>query len=203
MQVLRPYIEVSGGAGRELGSVSEQALVRTASWRTPEGDDVIGGHAPQGGARSATPRKLRCVRAATLPVLVALGAVLAAGAVAGWLWPSGPTFVTVNFLVGLSAVAMLGVQQAFIHHAPAGQRAQVNSTMVASVGVLEGAGAVLAGGVAAAVSVPVAYLLIGGLVLGMSLTALRAVAAAAASLSTRTEAAALVGLDKKRIDDAT
>src|SRR5205085_8966354 len=40
------------------------------------GDDVIGGDAPQGGARIATPRKLRRVRAATLPVVLALGAVL-------------------------------------------------------------------------------------------------------------------------------
>jgi hypothetical protein len=68
---------------------------------------------------------------------------------------------------------MLGVQGAFIRHAPAGQAAQINTTMVASVGVLEGAGAVLAGGVAAAVSVAAAYLCVGVLVLVMSLAALR------------------------------
>jgi hypothetical protein len=102
-----------------------------------------------------------------------LGTVLVAGAVAGWLVPSGPTFVAVNFCVGLAAVAMLGVQGAFIRHAPAGQAAQINTTMVASVGVLEGAGAVLAGGVAAAVSVAAAYLCVGVLVLVMSLAALR------------------------------
>jgi hypothetical protein len=104
-----------------------------------------------------------------------LGAVLVTGAAAGWLVPSGPTFVVVNFCIGLAAVAMLGVRGAFIRHSPPDQAVQINSTMVASVGVLEGLGALLAGGVAAAVSVPMAYLLIGGLVLGMSLTALRSV----------------------------
>jgi predicted MFS family arabinose efflux permease len=108
----------------------------------------------------------------------ALGAVLVAGAAAGWLAPSGPTFVVVNFCVGLAAVAMLGVRGAFIRHSPPGQAVQINSTMVASVGVLEGVGALLAGAVAAAVSVPMAYLLIGGLVLGMSLAALRRVGTA-------------------------
>jgi hypothetical protein len=107
---------------------------------------------------------------------VTLGAVLVAGAVAGWLAPSGPTFVVVNFCVGVAAVAMLG-WGAFIQHSPPEQAVQINSTMVASVGVLEGAGAVLAGGVAAAVSVPVAYLLIGCLVLAMSLSALRGIQA--------------------------
>ena len=104
--------------------------------------------------------------------------MLVAGALAGWLIPTGPTFVAVNFCVGVAAVAMLGVRGAFIRHSPPAQAVQINSTMVASVGVLEGAGAVLAGGVAAAVSVPVAYLLIGGLVLAMSLSALRGVATA-------------------------
>src|SRR4051812_11952968 len=50
--------------------------------------------------------------------------------------------------------------------------------MVASVGVLEGAGAVLAGAVAATLSVAAAYLLMGVLVLAMSLSALRTVATA-------------------------
>jgi predicted MFS family arabinose efflux permease len=105
----------------------------------------------------------------------ALGTVLVAGALAGWLVPSGPTFVAVNVCVGLAAVAMLGVQGAFIRHSPPGQVVQINSTMVASVGVLEGAGAVLAGGVAAVLSVPAAYVLVGVLVLAMSLPALRSV----------------------------
>ncbi len=57
--------------------MSEQALLRTAHGVVANaGDDVIGGGAPEGGARSATPRKVRRVRAATLPVLLALGAVL-------------------------------------------------------------------------------------------------------------------------------
>ena len=107
----------------------------------------------------------------------ALGVVLVAGALAGWLAPSGPTFVAVNFCVGLVAVAMLGVQGAFIRHSPPGQAVQINTTMVASVGVLEGAGAVLSGAVAATLSVPAAYLLVGVLVLAMSLPALRSVAA--------------------------
>lgn len=104
---------------------------------------------------------------------VVLGAVLAAGAVAGWLWPTGPTFVTVNFLVGLSAVAMLGVQQAFIQHSPVGQTAQVNSTMVASVGLLQGAGSLLAGGIAAAAGAPLAYLAVGLVIAAMAGSALR------------------------------
>jgi MFS family permease len=104
-----------------------------------------------------------------------LGTVLVAGALAGWLVPSGPTFVVVNFCVGLAAVAMLGVQGAFIRHSPPGQAVHINTTMVASVGVLEGAGAVLAGVVAAILSVPMAYLLVGVLVLGMSVAALRGV----------------------------
>ena len=107
-----------------------------------------------------------------------LGTVLVGGALAGWLAPSGPTFVAVNFCIGLAAVAMLGVQGAFIRHSPAGQAVQINITMVASVGVLEGVGAVLAGAVAAILSVPVAYLLVGLLVLVMSLSALRTVATA-------------------------
>jgi hypothetical protein len=107
-----------------------------------------------------------------------LGAVLVAGALTGWLVPSGPTFVVVNFCVGLAAVSMLGVQGAFIRHSPAGQAVQINTTMVASVGVLEGVGAVLAGAAAATFSVPVAYLLMGAVVLGMALTGLRAAATA-------------------------
>jgi predicted MFS family arabinose efflux permease len=106
----------------------------------------------------------------------ALGAVLVAGALAGWLMPSAPTFLAVNFCIGMAGVAMLGVQGAFIRHSPAGQVAQINTTMVASVGVLEGAGAVLAGGVAAVLSVPAAYLLMGVLLLAMTLTAMRGVA---------------------------
>jgi hypothetical protein len=83
--------------------------------------------------------------------------------------------VVVNFCVGLATVAMLGVQGAFIRHSPPGQAVHINTTMVASVGVLEGAGAVLAGVVAATLSVPMAYLLVGVLVLGMSVAALRGV----------------------------
>jgi predicted MFS family arabinose efflux permease len=112
---------------------------------------------------------------------ITLGTVLVAGALAGWMVPSGPTFVAVNFCVGLSAVAMLGVQGAFIRHSPPGQAVQINSTMVASVGVLEGAGAVLSGAVAASLSVPAAYLLVGVLVLGMSVAALRSVPAPGAA----------------------
>ncbi|HLM04074.1 MAG TPA: MFS transporter [Blastococcus sp.] len=109
----------------------------------------------------------------TLRAQVALGGVLITGAAVVWSAPSAATFVTVNVLVGLMAVAMLGVQTAFIAHSPPAQAAQINTTMVASVGVLEGAGSVLAGGVAALAGVPAAYLLIGLLVLGMALAALR------------------------------
>jgi lipoprotein-anchoring transpeptidase ErfK/SrfK len=57
--------------------VSEQALVRTAHRVVANaGDDVSRGGGPERGARSATPRKLRRVRAATLPVLVAIAVLL-------------------------------------------------------------------------------------------------------------------------------
>jgi predicted MFS family arabinose efflux permease len=103
----------------------------------------------------------------------ALGAALVAGGLAGWLVPSAPTFLVVNFCTGVAGVAMLGVQGAFIRHAPPGQIAQINATMVASVGVLEGVGALLAGGVAAVLSVPAAYLLSGALLLVTAAAALR------------------------------
>jgi hypothetical protein len=52
--------------------MSEQALLRTARGVVANaGGDVIGG-----GVARATPRRLRPVRSATLPVLLALGAVL-------------------------------------------------------------------------------------------------------------------------------
>jgi hypothetical protein len=102
-----------------------------------------------------------------------LGVVLAAGALAGWLWPSGPTFVVVNFLVGLTAVSILGVQQAFIRHSPAGQVAQINSTMVASAALLQGFGSLLSGAVAALAGPAAAYLLLGLCIVGMAGAALR------------------------------
>ena len=103
----------------------------------------------------------------------ALGAVLVTGALAGWLAPSAPTFLVVNFCAGIAGATMLGIQGAFIRHSPAGQMAQINAAMVASIGVLEGAGALLAGGVAAALSVPAAYLLTGVLLLVTAAAALR------------------------------
>jgi predicted MFS family arabinose efflux permease len=170
---------------RLLAPVAWTCMVASLLPETLAADAVPGPWVPAAMAASPLGGAIGYLLAGRTPVLdtvagifrtqTGLGLVLLVGALAGWLAPSGPTFVTVNLCVGMAAVAMLGVQGAFIRHSPAGQSVQINTTMVASVGVLEGAGAVLAGGVATALSVPAAYLIVGVLVLGMAVPALRSV----------------------------
>ena len=178
---------------RRLAPVAWTCMVASLLPETLAADAVPDAWVPAAMAASPLGGAIGYVLAGRTPLLdslagifraqTGLGVVLVAGALAGWLAPSGPTFVLVNVCVGLAAVAMLGVQGAFIRHSPPGQAVQINTTMVASVGVLEGIGAVLAGAVAAAISVPAAYLLIGVLVLVMSVPALRSVPAGGVPLS--------------------
>jgi predicted MFS family arabinose efflux permease len=69
-----------------------------------------------------------------------------------------------NFVIGLSFGWVVAAQTTFIHVIPVERMAHVTSTMIGSLIVLEGAGAVAAGAVAGAIGVPAAYLL-GGAVL--------------------------------------
>jgi hypothetical protein len=69
-----------------------------------------------------------------------------------------------NFLVGLSFGWTVAAQTTFIHVIPVERMAHVTSTMIGSLIVLEGAGAVAAGAIAGSFGVPAAYLL-GGAVL--------------------------------------
>jgi len=69
-----------------------------------------------------------------------------------------------NFLVGLSFGWTVAAQTTFIHVIPVERMAHVTSTMIGSVIVLEGAGAVAAGAIAGSFGVPAAYLL-GGAIL--------------------------------------
>lgn len=69
-----------------------------------------------------------------------------------------------NFLVGLGFGWTVAAQTTFIHVIPVERMAHVTSTMIGSLIVLEGAGAVAAGAIAGALGVPAAYLL-GGVLL--------------------------------------
>ena len=96
----------------------------------------------------------------------------------GWMAASGVAFmltavglrvdprlvVAGNFLVGLSFGWTVAAQTTFIHVIPVERMAHVTSTMIGSVIVLEGVGAVAAGAIAGSFGVPAAYLL-GGAIL--------------------------------------
>jgi MFS family permease len=77
-----------------------------------------------------------------------------------------------NLLVGLGFGWTVAAQTTFIHVIPVERIAHVTSTMIGSLIVLEGAGAVAAGAIAGAFGVPAAYLLGGGL---LTVTALAAI----------------------------
>jgi len=77
-----------------------------------------------------------------------------------------------NFLVGLSFGWAVAAQTTFIHVIPVERMAHVTSTMIGSLIVLEGAGAVAAGAIAGAFGVPAAYLLGGA---SLTVTALAAI----------------------------
>ncbi len=69
-----------------------------------------------------------------------------------------------NFVIGLGFGWIVAAQTTFIHVIPVERIAHVTSTMIGSLIVLEGVGAVAAGAIAGAFGVPAAYLL-GGAVL--------------------------------------
>jgi predicted MFS family arabinose efflux permease len=76
-----------------------------------------------------------------------------------------PLFVVAgNFVIGLCFGWNVAAQTTFMHVIPVDRMAHVTSTMIGSLIVLEGAGAVAAGAVAGAFGVPAAYLL-GGVIL--------------------------------------
>jgi len=77
-----------------------------------------------------------------------------------------------NFVIGLSFGWVVAAQTTFIHVIPAERMAHVTSTMIGSLIVLEGAGAVAAGAVAGAIGVPAAYLLGGAILTAASLAAI-------------------------------
>jgi hypothetical protein len=84
-----------------------------------------------------------------------------------------PVLVVVgNFAVGLGSAWSVAAQTTFIHVIPVQRMAHVTSTMIGSLIVLEGAGAVAFGAVAGAVGVPDAYLCAGAMLTVVGLAAL-------------------------------
>jgi predicted MFS family arabinose efflux permease len=77
-----------------------------------------------------------------------------------------------NFVIGLSFGWVVAAQTTFIHVIPVERMAHVTSTMIGSLIVLEGAGAVAAGAVAGAIGVPAAYLAGGAILTAASLAAI-------------------------------
>src|ERR1700683_2586741 len=77
-----------------------------------------------------------------------------------------------NFLVGISFGWTVAAQTTFIHVIPVSRMAHVTSTMIGSLIVLEGAGAVVFGAAAGAFGVSVAYLLAGALITVVGLAAI-------------------------------
>ena len=77
-----------------------------------------------------------------------------------------------NFAVGVGSAWSVAAQTTFIHVIPVQRMAHVTSTMIGSLIVLEGAGAVAFGAVAGAVGVPAAYLCAGAMLTVAGLAAL-------------------------------
>jgi MFS family permease len=77
-----------------------------------------------------------------------------------------------NFLIGLGFGWTVAAQTTFIHVIPVERMAHVTSTMIGSLIVLEGAGAVAAGAIAGAFGVPAAYLLGGAILTVVALAAI-------------------------------
>jgi MFS family permease len=77
-----------------------------------------------------------------------------------------------NFAVGLGTAWSVAAQTTFIHVIPVQRMAHVTSTMIGSLIVLEGAGALAFGAVAGAVGVPAAYLCAGAMLTVVGLAAL-------------------------------
>jgi MFS family permease len=84
-----------------------------------------------------------------------------------------PLLVVVgNFAVGLGTAWTVAAQTTFIHVIPVQRMAHVTSTMIGSLIVLEGAGALAFGAVAGAIGVPAAYLCAGAMLTVVGLAAL-------------------------------
>lgn len=111
---------------------------------------VLGGRS----AALATPKVMRRWIAVGGVGFVATAAALAVGAP---VW----TVVAGNIVVGAAGGWLIGGQVAVLTHAPADRMAQVNATMIASLIVLEGLGALAVAGVAVAVGAWAAYLTVG------------------------------------------
>jgi MFS family permease len=77
-----------------------------------------------------------------------------------------------NFAVGVGSAWLVAAQTTFIHVIPVHRMAHVTSTMIGSLIVLEGAGAVAFGAVAGAIGVPAAYLCAGAMLTAVGLAAL-------------------------------
>jgi Major Facilitator Superfamily len=77
-----------------------------------------------------------------------------------------------NFVIGLGFGWTVAAQTTFIHVIPVERMAHVTSTMIGSLIVLEGAGAVAAGAIAGAFGVPAAYLLGGAILTVAALAAI-------------------------------
>jgi MFS family permease len=77
-----------------------------------------------------------------------------------------------NFAVGLGTAWSVATQTTFIHVIPVHRMAHVTSTMIGSLIVLEGVGAVAFGAVAGAVGVPATYLCAGAMLTVVGLAAL-------------------------------
>ncbi len=76
-----------------------------------------------------------------------------------------------NFAIGLATAWTVAAQTTFIHVIPAQRMAHVSSTMIGSLIVLEGAGAVAFGALAGAFGVPAAYLCAGVMLTASGLAA--------------------------------
>lgn len=77
-----------------------------------------------------------------------------------------------NFVIGLTFGWVVAAQTTFIHVIPVERMAHVTSTMIGSLIMLEGAGAVAFGAVAGTFGVPAAYLLAGAIVTAAGLAAI-------------------------------
>ncbi len=77
-----------------------------------------------------------------------------------------------NFVIGVGFGWIVAAQTTFIHVLPAARMAHATATMIGSLIVLEGAGAVAFGAVAGAWGVPAAYLLAGSLLTAAGLAGL-------------------------------
>jgi predicted MFS family arabinose efflux permease len=91
---------------------------------------------------------------------------------AAWLNADRVLLVAGNFVIGLGFGWTVAAQTTFVHVIPADRMAHVTSTMIGSLIVLEGAGAVAFGAVAGAFGAAAAYLLAGAMLTAAGLAGL-------------------------------